>query len=158
MFASAVGYRGGRAIADQIKRHVFLKRENEALNDATRSWCAASARVLRVMIEQAELSRLRFQQAREQAGPAWRTVIDDWLDRLEAEQAFRLLHQRRFERGTDHVRRLGGDGEPLDKARYAMVLASRIGILPADLQAERKQISTAAERYAAGLRRRLLSR
>lgn len=156
VLASAVGYRGGRAIADQIKRRVFLKRENEALNDATRAWCAASARVLRTMIEQAELSGLRFRNAREQAEPAWRTIIDDWLDRLEAEQAYRRLHQRRFERGADDVRHLGGEDDFLDKARYAMVLASRVGILPADLHAECKQISTAAEKYAVGLRRRLL--
>ena len=157
VFASTVGYRGSREIADQIKRRVLLKRENEILNDATRSWCAASARVLGTMIEQAELSGLRFRHAREQAGPAWRMVIDDWLNRLEAEQAYRLLHQRRFERGEDDVRHLEGD-DPPGKARHAMILASRVGIQPADLQAERKQISTAAERYAAGLRRRLLSR
>ena len=157
VFASTVGYRGGRVIADQIKRRVLLKRENQMLNDATRSWCIASARVLSTMIEQATQSGVRFRHAREQAEPAWRTVIDDWLNRLEAEQAYRLLHQRRFERGADDVRHLEGD-DPTGRARHAMILASRVGIQPADLQTERKQISTAAERYAAGLRRRLLPR
>ena len=157
VLGSAVGYRGGRALADFAKRRVLLRSEHTALESATCAWCTASARVLGVMVNQAAEAGFRFRRARERASEAWAPVVDDWLDRLEAEQAYRRLHQRRFERAAHEPGLLGEGGGALEAARAAMLAASRAGLLPSDVQAEQLQITKAAQAYAGGLKRRLLT-
>jgi hypothetical protein len=129
---SAVGYRGGRAMAALVKRHVLLRAEAEALEAAVRTWCESCVRVLGVMVDQASKAGSRFTAARAEAGAAWTPLIDDWLGRLEAEQAYRRLHQRRFERAVSDLRALGQAGNPLEAAGMAMLAASRAGLLPID--------------------------
>jgi len=151
-----VGYRGGRTAADFIKRRILLQGEHAALEEATRAWCMASARVLGGMVDQAAGAGARFRRARERAGEAWAPAVDDWLERLEIEQAYRRLCRRRFEGAMRDPSELGGGSGPLEAARVAMLAASRAGLLPADMAAERTRITAAAEAYASGLRRRLL--
>lgn len=154
--ASSLGFRGGMALSVLLKRHVLLRREVERLDAAIRGWCAGAARKLGAMLDQAGRADPRFKAARERAGADWTPMIDDWLDRLEAEQAYRLHARARFDRaamGEDVF-----DGEtPLERAGAAMLAASRAGILPEDLAAERGALLVATEGYALGLKRRLLA-
>ena len=153
---SAAGYRGGRAVATLVKRHVLLRAEADALETAVRAWCAGCARVLGAMVDQAAKAGERFGAARSRAGAAWTPLADDWLGRLETEQAYRSLHQGRFERAVCDLRVLGHGGDPLQAAGSAMLAASRAGLLPSDVAGERKGLVAAAETYSGGLRRRLL--
>ena len=151
------GYRGGRAAADLLKRHVLLRTEAATLEEAVVAWCTGCARVLGAMVDQATAAGDRFRAARERAGAAWAPLTDDWLGRLEAEQAYRNLHRRRFERAMFDPGALGGKPGPLGTASTAMLAASRAGILPSDLPSERKALVAAAKAYGRGLRRRVLS-
>ena len=153
---SAVGYRGGRAVSTLFKRHILLRVETAALEAAIKAWCAGCARVIGNMLDQAAEAGVRFAAARARAGAGWTPLMDDWLDRLEAEQAYRRLHQGRFERAVSDLRALGEAEGPLETAGGAMLAASRAGLLPSDLSAERRELVAAAEAYSGGLRRRLL--
>lgn len=157
VFGSVAGYRGGRAVAGLLKRHVLLRSEAIALERSVVAWCMSCARVLGTMVEQATAAGDRFRAARERAGAAWAPLMDDWLGRLEAEQAYRNLLRHRFERAVLDLGALGGEPGPLGTAGAAMLTASRAGILPSDLPSERKALVAAAEAYGRGLRRRLLS-
>ncbi len=157
VFASAVGYRSGRAVAGIVKRHVLLRAEATILEEAVGTWCAGCARVLGTMMDQAAASGRRFRSARARAEAAWVPLIDDWLQRLEAEQAYRRLHQKRFERATSDLNALGGRMGLQGAASAALLAASRAGLLPSDLSSERKVLLAAAETYSRGLQRRLLS-
>ena len=84
-------------------------------------------------------------------------MMEDWLERLDAEQAYRHLHMTRFRRATDARDALGGERGALGAAGAAMLAASRAGLLPSDLPGERKALVAAAEAYYSGIRRRLLS-
>jgi hypothetical protein len=83
--------------------------------------------------------------------------MDDWLERLEAEQAYRNMLRRRFERAMIYPGVFGDEPGPLGAARTAMLTASRVGILSSDLPSERKALVAAAEACGRGLKRRLLS-
>jgi hypothetical protein len=158
VFTAITGYRGGRALSDAIKREVFLRSERAALDGAVRQWCGSSGRVLTKMIALADITRTRFSAVRGRAHPEYRAMVDDWLERLRAEQAYRQFHLGRFERGAADSRVFDDGSGPLGACTAAMVSASRVGILPADLDAERKLLTAAIHAYAAGLRRRLLRR
>jgi len=158
VFAAITGYRGGRALSDAIKREVFLRSERAALGQALHQWSSGSQRVLTKMIALAEKAQTRFTAVRERANPDYRAMVDDWLERLRAEQAYRQFHLRRFERGAVDDRVFDDGSGPLGACAAAMVSASRAGILPADLDGERKLLTAAIHAYAAGLRRRLLRR
>ncbi len=158
VFAAITGYRGGRTLSDAIKRKVFLRSERAALGEALRQWCGSSQRVLTKMIALAEKTRTRFTTARERANPDYRGMVDDWLERLRVEQEYRQFHLRRFERGAVDAGVFDGGSGPLDACATAMLSTSRAGILPADLDVERKLLTAAIHAYAAGLRRRLLRR
>lgn len=155
--SGAVGYRGGRAMAGLVKRHVLLRTETVRLDIATRAWCAGCARVLGGMVAQAAAAGVRFRAARARAGAAWTPLMDDWLRRLDAEQAYRQLHHHRFERAQTKTGVFGGGAGPQEAAVAAMVAASRVGLLPSDLPVERKALVDAAGVYSRGLRRRLLA-
>jgi len=156
VFAAITGYRGGRTLSDAIKRGVLLRRERASLEEALRQWCGSSERVLTKMIALAEKTQTRFTAVRERTNPDYRAVVDDWLKRLRAEQAYRQFHRGRFERGADDDRAFDDGSGPLGACAAAMVSASRSGILPADLDIERKLLTSAISAYAGGLRRRLL--
>lgn len=158
VFTAVGGYRGGRAISDAIKGEVFLRRERAELLEALRHWCRGGQRVLTKMIALGEGTRSRFTAVRERANPEYRTMIDDWLARLSAEQGYRQFHLGRFERGAVDDRMFEDGSGPLGAGVAAMVSASRAGILPGDLDTERKLLTAAINAYAAGLRRRLLRR
>jgi hypothetical protein len=158
VFAAITGYRGGRALSDAIKREVFLRGERSALDGALRQWCGSCGRVLTKMIALADITRTRFTAVRERAHPDYRAMIDDWLERLCTEQAYRQFHLERFERGAADGCAFDDGSGPLGTGAAAMLSTSRAGILPADLDAERKLLTTAIHVYAAGLRRRLLRR
>jgi hypothetical protein len=158
VFAAITGYRGGRALSDAIKREVFLRSERAVLEEALRQWCGSSQRILTKMIALAEKSRTRFTAVRERSHPDYRAMVDDWLERLRAEQAYRRFHLGRFERGATDGRVFDDGSGPLGACAAAMVSASRAGILPADLDGERKLLTAALHAYVAGLRRRLLRR
>jgi hypothetical protein len=158
VFTAITGYRGGRALSDAIKREVFLRSERATLEEALRHWCGGSQTVLTKMILLAEKARTRFTAVHERAHPDYRAMVDDWLERLRAEQAYRQFHLRRFERGAVDDRVFDDGSGPLGACAAAMVSASRAGILPADLDGERKPLTAAIHAYAAGLRRRLLRR
>ena len=85
-------------------------------------------------------------------------MVDHWLERLHAEQAYRQFHLGRFERGAADGRVFDDGSGPLGACAAAMLSTLRAGILPADLDAERKLLTAAIHAYAAGLRRRLLRR
>jgi hypothetical protein len=110
------------------------------------------------MIALAEGARTRFTAVRERAHPDYRAMVDDWLERFRAEQAYRQFHLVRFERGAADGRVFDDGSGSLGACAAAMVSASRAGILPADLDTERKLLTAAIHAYAAGLRRRLLRR
>jgi hypothetical protein len=158
VFAAITGYRGGRALSDAIKREVFLRREQAALEGALHQWCGGSQRVLTKMIALAETTRTRVATVRERAHPDYGAMVDDWLERLRVEQEYRRFHLGRFERGAADARVFDDGSGPLGACAAAMVSASRTGILPADLDRERKLLTAAIHAYAAGLRRRLLRR
>jgi hypothetical protein len=158
VFSAITGYRGGRAVSDAIKREVFLRSERAALDGALRHWCSGSGRVLTKMIALADITRTRFSAVRERAHPEYRAMVDDWLERLRAEQAYRQFHLERFERGAADGRVFDDGSGPLGASAASMVSASRAGILAADLDTERKLLTAAIHAYATGLRRRLLRR
>ena len=139
-----------------IKREIFLRNEHAALGEALRQWCSGSARVLTKMIALAETTRSRFAAARGRAHPDYSAMIDDWLRRLATEQEFRRLHLRRFERCRDDASEFDDRSAPVNACAVAMLFASRAGILPADVAAERRTLVAAVGAFAAGLRRRLL--
>jgi hypothetical protein len=157
VFTATAGYRAGGVLSNFAKRHILLRNEWSAVDQAISAWCKGAAQVLDVMLSEAGCMGERFLRARNRASATWIPIIDDWLNRLEAEQAFRCLHKNRFERAAKDPYTLEGKDDPLETARVAVLAATRVGILPADLQAERKQISEAITGYAAGLRRRLLT-
>lgn len=70
VFGSVAGYRGGRAAAGLLKRHVLLRTEAAALERSVVAWCTGCARVLGAMIDQATAAGDRFRAARERAGAA----------------------------------------------------------------------------------------
>jgi hypothetical protein len=78
------------------------------------------------------------------------------LSRLHTEQEFRKFHRARFERGITDPSAFDGGTEPLDACVGAMISSSRVGIVPCDLEPERKLLTAAINDYAIGLRRRLL--
>lgn len=158
VFTTITGYRGGRALSDAIKREVFLRSERAALEEALRRWCRSSQRVLTKMVALAEKTRTRFTAIRERASPDYRAMVDDWLERLRVEQEYRQFYLGRFERGAVDTRVFDNGSGPLSGCAAAMVSASRAGILPADLDGERKLLTAAVHAYATGLRRRLLRR
>jgi hypothetical protein len=93
---------------------------------------------------------------RGQAHGDYYQLLDDWLNRLENEQAFRHLHLQRFERGAADPWSFDDGCGSLGACTAAMVNASRAGILPVDLRRERKLLTARFNVYASGLRRRLL--
>lgn len=109
VFGSVAGYRSGRTAASLFKRHVLLRTETTALESLVRDWCAGCARVLKAMINQAATAGNRFRAARERVEAGWVPLIEDWLERLEREQAYRNLHRCRFERATSDLAVLGGN-------------------------------------------------
>lgn len=158
VFAAAAGYRGGRELSNLVKIRLLLRAEHAALSDALGEWCQGSARVLAVMIDRADRAAVRIAAARERTHPDYRAMFDDWQERLATEQGYRRLHMDRFTRGASDPSVFDDGSGPLDACAAAMVAASRAGILPADLVLERKSLVAAIVAYAAGLRRRLLSR
>jgi hypothetical protein len=125
------------------------------LEEALCQWCGGSQRVLTKMIALAEGARTRFTAVRECAHPDYRAMVDDWLERFRAEQAYRQFHLGRFERSAADGRVFDDGSGPLGACAVAMLSTSRAGILPA---AERKLLTAAIHAYAGGLRRRLLRR
>jgi hypothetical protein len=156
MLTATAGYRAGRVLSDQFKREVFLRREHAALSEALCWWSLGAARVLTEMIERADKTRERFAAVRGQAHGDYYQLLDDWLNRLENEQAFRHLHLQRFERGAADPWSFDDGCGSLGACTAAMVNASRAGILPVDLRRERKLLTARFNVYASGLRRRLL--
>jgi hypothetical protein len=158
VFTAAAGYRGGRALSDKLKRQVLLRNEYAALTTAVRQWCGGSAGVLNRMISLANAVKRRFLAARERAQPDYFGMIDDWLDRIEAEQNYRRFHLVRFERGIADPWIFEDGSGPLGACASAMLATSRAGILPGDLSVERKLLASSLNEYVNGLRRRLLRR
>jgi hypothetical protein len=155
---AAAGYRSGRALSDRFKREVLLRSEFTALTEALRGWCMGSARVLARMIGLAATTERRFAAARDQAHRENRGMVEDWLNRVAAEQRHRQFHLDRFERGATNPWVFEDGSGPLDTCAAAMVAASRAGIFPADLIPERRLLIGRIGDYTAGLRRRLLRR
>ena len=156
VFAATAGYRGGRVISNTIKRRLLLQTEYAVLSSSLYAWCQGAARVLSEMIRRADKTGERISRARERAHPEYRSVFDDWQERLATEQGFRQLHLNRFTRGGSDMAVFDDGKGPLDACAAAMVAASRAGILPADLSREKKSLTAAVTGYAAGLGRRLL--
>jgi len=158
IFAATGGYRGGRALSDAVKRRLLLRGEFAALSVALSGWCSGATRTLTTMTVRAERINQRLVAARDRSHPEYHVAIDDWLDRLAAEQSFRRLHLERFAKGVEDPWRFDEGSGPLDGCAAAMVAASRAGLLPADLVPEKKSLTAAVTDYASGLRRRLLAR
>ncbi len=158
VFAEIGAYRIGRHAADAVKRRVLLRTEAEALSTALRQWCARSAAVLETMIAGTDGLVPVIAAARERSDPWYQEMFDDWRRRHSQTQQFRRRYQDLFLRGA-HNPEIFGDGSGLISAcANAMFAASCSGILPADLVAERQNLTDSVRRYASGLRRRLLSR
>ena len=156
VFAATAGYRGGRVISNAIKRRVLLQTEYATLSSCLLTWCQGAARVLSEMIHRADKTGERISAARERAHPEFRSIFDNWQERLSTEQSFRRLHLDRFMRGSSDTAVFDDGKGPLDTCAAAMVAASRAGIFPADLSREKKSLTAAVAGYANGLRRRLL--
>lgn len=158
IFAATGGYRGGRALSDAVKRRLLLRDEYAELSGALSGWCHGASRTLTTMIARADRMSERLAAARDRSHPDYRVVIDVWRERLEAEQAFRRMHLEKFAKGVNDPWRFDEGSGPLDGCAAAMVAASRAGLFPADLAPEKRSLIAAVKAYAAGLRRRLLSR
>jgi hypothetical protein len=156
VLAATAGYRGGRALSDQFKRGVLLRREYADLSEALRWWCLGAARVLTEMIARSDNIQGRFAAVRERAHADYHQMIDDWLNRLADEQDFRRLHLQRYERGAADPWSFDDESGPLGACAVAMVDASRAGTVPVDLSREHKLLTARVEAYCTGLRRRLL--
>jgi hypothetical protein len=156
LFSATAGYRGGRALSNLAKKELFLRGEYTALSKVLQWWCLGAARVITQMIDCAEKVRLRFVRVRDGADAGYHTMIDDWLLRIEREQEYRRHHLVRFESGASDSS-VFDDGSGLPGACLAAIIAaSRVGILPADINRERALLTTSLNVYQAGLRRRLL--
>jgi hypothetical protein len=156
VFTATAGSRGGRVMSNGIKRRLLLKTEYATLSSCLLEWCQGAARVICDMIRRADKTGERISAARERAHPEFRSLFDDWQERLAAEQSFRRLHLDRFTRGSSDSAVFDDGKGPLDACAAAMVAASRAGILPADLSREKRSLTAGVARYAEGLRRRLL--
>jgi hypothetical protein len=110
------------------------------------------------MIARAEDQSRRFGALSVGAGAAGSALIQDWQQRIEVENSFRMAMIREFESCAsrlDHGWRIG-----LDLIAIHMevcLTAAKAGLLPANLARETRRLTATSAGYQTALRKRLLA-
>jgi hypothetical protein len=150
-FVQVAGYRAGRLASDWFKHEVLLRSEVNQVRIALSEWCSGVVRVLSEMLERAERIGSRLLAQSEGAHQDWKFLFDDWARRLEKEQATRRFYLARFQQGITEPWVFRERGSISDACANAIVVASRAGVLTADLVKEKQALSDALMRYQSAL-------
>jgi hypothetical protein len=148
MLGAIGGYAGGKYVADIGKMLLFCREESEELAAALRSYAAAAARALRIMIARAEEQSRRFGVTGAASSTAGSALIQDWRQRIEVENSIRTGMIREFESCAlrlDHGWRICLD---LIAIHMEVCLnAGKAGLLPTNLAAETRRLTKASAAY-----------
>lgn len=91
------GYGVGKHITDAAKRHLLCRKEADDLAAALAGYVAAAIDVLRAMIARADEHSRRFGATGAASGTAGLALIQDWQQRSDEENSYRMAMIREFE-------------------------------------------------------------
>ena len=153
VFLTVGGYSGGRMLANEAKRRIFVRGEWHALTQAVAGFCERCATKLDEVVRFAAPMRSRFQEARHKAPVAFIDLYDDWLERFDTEQAVRVSFRDRF---LSELRMFREAPDPRSAIQAIMVMAVSSGVLPQDLTYQANQLQDAFDKFRTAMRRWLL--
>ncbi len=141
----------GRVMARNVARRarfkLFCNGEMAALHNAIGRHCTTARDVLEGNIQSSTVQTKRFVTMHQEANPKIKAIISDWLQRIEHIQSYRRLIASRLHRAiSDPLTLDQRDNDPFAAAHEALLTCARLGIHPANVAAESKELVDACER------------